>query len=78
MTFNDAEGIFESVDGKRINFGRTIDWKISPLVDQEERQSYDAVADILLALIWIVLIMSFAMALFKGPLVSTWIFIGYI
>ena len=35
ISFNDAEGVFKSEDGKGINFGEKIEWKLQPLLDEK-------------------------------------------
>ena len=76
ITFNDSDGTFTSADGKGINFGEKLKFKIGPLVPDDTSRKVNAFASIWVTCIWIALAITFLLALFQGSLVATWIFIN--
>ena len=76
ISFNDASGVLTSDSGKGISFGEKISFKLQPLMDSEKSAELEHLAGLWLALTWITILVSFALAIFKGPLVMTWIFIN--
>ena len=76
ISFNDAKDVLKSDSGKGISFGEEISWKLQPLMDAEKETELEYLASLWLSLTWITLLISFFLAIFKGPLVMTWLFIN--
>lgn len=76
VSFNDATGALKSENGKQIDFGKTINFRLPALKDQSEEETTDALGYMWLTLIWMALSISFILAVFQGSLVHTWIFIN--
>ena len=77
IAFYDAAGIIQSIDGKGINFGEKVEWKISPFSQkQKDSASMDSLAYFWLCLVCFAVIVSFILAIMKGSLVSTWMLIN--
>lgn len=76
MTFNDANGTFMSNSGKPVNFGHKLEWKLAPLVVKEQASRSESLGQLWLSLIYIAVAISFFLAIFQGPLVSTWMMIN--
>lgn len=76
LTFKDASGKLEFDNGKQINFGEQITFKISPLVEEEKISSISAVANLWLAMIWVAVSISVIFACYEASLVPTWMFVS--
>ena len=64
ISFKDAAGSLSFSDGKQIQFGEEIHWKLSPLVKKEEISSINFVANLWLAMIWVAVSISLFFAIY--------------
>ena len=76
LTFKDAAGKLEFDNGKQINFGEQITFKMSPLVEKDKVASISAVANLWLAMIWVAVSISVFFACYEASLVPTWMFVS--
>jgi len=76
ITFNDAIGQLKTNNDKQVNFGEKLDWKLPPLVSKNTYAQVESIGNLWLSLICIGISVALFLAIFKGSLVSTWIFIN--
>jgi len=76
VTIRDSEGIISSESGLQLNAVETVSFEIAGLVDSKTSQSLNVLSTLTLAILGLAFSISFVLALFKGSLVSAWMFIN--
>lgn len=76
IAFNDGTGILKTADGQQVAMGKTVQWKMQPMVKEDTTTKYETIGKIWLALISLALTISFFLALFQGSLLPTWMLIN--